>query len=186
MFDEMAAAAIDPIDDNDDWIAEFLANPDAELPPLCDDTNGNEEAPELTNESLRLDFVRSRIFDPEMTIAELSRLMCGSSKNHIVNFTYLARAVTLPRTIEFRQHEACLDPEAVRWWVLFLTSLVQLAHEMAEAYGVQIKDGRWDGEGYPHGDVGSGVRISELFEMMGFDEEGREYYKRKIAGYATV
>lgn len=183
----MAAAAVVPLeDDNDDWIAEFLANPDAGMPPPSDEDNDNDNNQEPAGESIRLDLVRSRIFDPDMTIAELSRLMCGGSKNHIVNFTYLVRAATLPRTIEFRQHEACLDAEAVRWWVLFLTNLVQLAHRMAVDHGVRIGDGGWNGEGYPHADTAVGVSIGDLFEMMGFAEDGREYYGRKIAGYATV
>ena len=188
IYDEMAAAAMPPLDDdNDDWIAEFLANPDAEMPPPCDgDNNDHEDGAEQVDESIRLDFVRIRIFDPDMTITKLSRLMCGGSKNHIVNFTYLARAATLPRTIEFRQHEACLDSEAVRWWVLFLTGLVQMAHRMANQYEMPINDGGWNGEGYPHTDTAGGAKIGELFEMMGFDEEGREYYRRKVAGYAAI
>lgn len=182
IYDEIAAAKTSSLDD--DWIAEFLANPDAQAPPppppQC------EGDTELANEGLHLDFVRTRIFSPDMTIQELSRLMCGNSKNHIVNFTYLSRAVTLPRTIEFRQHEACLDPEAVRWWVLFLTGLVRLAHHMAETYRVRTGEGGWNGEGYPHVDSTGMATIEELFEMIEFDQEGRKYYERKMVEYATI
>lgn len=180
IYDEIAAAKIPPLDD--DWIAEFLADPDAQVPP----PSQCEEDTALADEGLHLDFVRTRIFSPDMTIHELSRLMCGNSKNHIVNFTYLLRAVTLPRTVEFRQHEACLDPEAVRWWVLFLTGLVRLAHHMAAKYGVRTGEGGWNGEGYPHVDSSGTATIEELFEMTEFDQEGRKYYERKMAEYTAI
>lgn len=44
---------------------------------------------------------RRLIFAPGMTVAKLSKLMCGGKKGHIVNFTYLAREDGFFRTVEF-------------------------------------------------------------------------------------
>ncbi|KAL9591908.1 MAG: hypothetical protein Q9179_007255, partial [Wetmoreana sp. 5 TL-2023] len=58
---------------------------------------------------------RKLIFARDMTVEKLCELMSeGGQKGCVVNWTYLSRPVSGekgPRTIEFRQHEACLELE---------------------------------------------------------------------------
>jgi len=80
-----------------------------------------------------------------MTIDTLAKFMCGTTKGHIVNWTYLPRTNGLARTIEFRQHGGTLDVEAVRWWVRFCGGLVRLAERNAREF--EVGEG-YGGEGY--------------------------------------
>lgn len=124
---------------------------------------------------------RRLIFTSEMTMAKLVKLMCGTLKDHIVNFTYLLRPAQAARTLEFRQHEGTLDAEAIRWWVNFVLGLVNLADQMAHKYGVDID---YAGEGYLRAENGGKARLEELWELMGFDQEGRLFYERRMeSGY---
>lgn len=124
---------------------------------------------------------RRLIFASDMTTAKLVKLMCGTLKDHIVNFTYLLRPAQAARTLEFRQHEGTLDPEAIRWWVNFVLGLVKLADQMADKYGA---DKDYAGEGYPRAQNGGEARLEELWELMRFEEEGRLFYERRMeSGY---
>lgn len=120
---------------------------------------------------------RRLIFAGDMTTAKLVKLMCGTIKDHIVNFTYLLRPAQAARTLEFRQHEGSLDPEAIRWWVNFVLSLVKLADQMADRYGA---DKEYAGEGYPRAENGGEARLEELWELMAFDDQGRLFYERRM------
>lgn len=124
---------------------------------------------------------RRLIFTSDMTTAKLVKLMCGTLKDHIVNFTYLLRPAQAARTLEFRQHEGTLDAEAIRWWVNFVLGLVQLADQMAHKYGADIG---YAGEGYLRAENGGEARLEELWEFMGFDQEGRLFYEKRMeSGY---
>ncbi|MCJ1342003.1 hypothetical protein MMC31_000183 [Peltigera leucophlebia] len=124
---------------------------------------------------------RRLIFTSDMTTAKLVKLMCGSLKDHIVNFTYLLRPAQAARTIEFRQHEGTLNPEAIRWWVSFVLGLVKLADRMADRYGA---DKEYAGEGYPRAENEGEARLEELWELMGFEKEGQLFYERRMeSGY---
>lgn len=124
---------------------------------------------------------RRLIFAADMTMAKLSWLMCGTKKGHIVNFTYLAREDGFPRTVEFRQHAGSLDPEGVRWWILFVTGLVKLAAHMAKEFGAE--EG-YAGEGYPAAENMGGANLEELWGLMEFEEPGREFFKKRIEEFA--
>lgn len=124
---------------------------------------------------------RRLIFTSEMTTAKLVKLMCGTLKDHIVNFTYLLRPAQAARTLEFRQHEGTLDAEAIRWWVNFVLGLVKLADQMAHKYGADVN---YAGEGYLRAENRGEARLEELWEFMGFDQEGQLFYKRRMdSGY---
>lgn len=141
---------------------------------------GNElEAPFET--PLSYDLSRRLIFTSDMTTAKLVKLMCGTLKDHIVNFTYLLRPAQAARTLEFRQHEGTLDAEAIRWWVNFVLGLVKLADQMAHKYGANED---YAGEGYLRAENGGEARLEELWEFMGFDQEGQLFYERRMeSGY---
>lgn len=129
------------------------------------------------------DLSRRLIFTSEMTTAKLVKLMCGALKDHIVNFTYLLRPAQAARTLEFRQHEGTLDAEAIMWWVNFVLGLVKLADQMAYIYGADVE---YAGEGYLRAENGGEARLEELWELMGFDQEGRLFYERRMqSGYET-
>ena len=88
----------------------------------------------------------------------------------MVNFMYLLRDEGA-RTVEFRQHEGCLDGEGVKWWVLFLVGLVGLAARLAAA------------------EEGSGVMweekksVTALWDAMDFHQDGRAFFHAKMAAH---
>lgn len=152
----------------------FEANGELEKYSELGDYNESEE-PIVTPISYEIS--RRLIFTSDMTTAKLVKLMCGTLKDHIVNFTYLLRPAQAARTLEFRQHEGTLDLEAIRWWVDFVLRLVKLADQMAEKYGA---DKDYAGEGYPRAENGGEAQLEELWELMGFEEEGRLFYERRM------
>lgn len=146
----------------------------------CEPNEGsNPEA--LFPTPISYELSRRLIFTGGMTTAKLVKLMCGTLKDHIVNFTYLLRPVQAARTLEFRQHEGTLDAEAIRWWVNFVLGLIRLADQMAYKYGADID---YAGEGYLRTENGCEARLEELWELMVFDQEGRLFYERRMeSGY---
>lgn len=181
-----AAADIDIVTNLDSFseatLTEKLANEEdfdwdswSASDPLSDSQAASEEVWE--EERISYAVARRLIFAPGMTIAKLSKVMCGEKKGHIVNFTYLARENGAARTVEFRQHEGSLDPEGVRWWILFVTGLVKLAAHMAEKFGAEED---YDGEGYPQAENLGGANLEELWALMEFEELGQKFFQRKI------
>lgn len=154
-----------------DWDNWSASNPLSDAP---------SEPEEMWEERISYAVSRRLIFTPDMTVAKLSKLMCGEKKGHIVNFTYLAREDGFPRTVEFRQHEGSLDPEGVRWWILFVTGLVKLAAHMAEQFGARED---YAGDGYPEAENLRGANLEELWTLMEFEELGQEFFKRKMAEF---
>ncbi|SLM37669.1 Putative amidoligase enzyme [Lasallia pustulata] len=141
-----------------DWVPSSSAADPAFLRPL-----------------LPLAAVRAKIWRNGMTPSRLANLM-GRDKGRLVNWTGLHRgAGEGPRTVEFRQHEGTLDAEAVRWWARFVMGLVRLANAMAGG------SPRGAGDGYRWREWSEGMCVWELFEMMGFEEEGRRYFGRRGA-----
>ena len=131
-----------------------------------------------------LSFSRARemIFAPDMTMAKLVRMMCGTTKGHIVNFQYLLRQESAARTIEFRQHAGCLQEDDVRHWVELLMKLVNKAYTMSQTVGC---DGGWNGEGYPMvEDKRSGGGVAELLTVLDVDEAARAYWMKRYEAYA--
>ncbi|MCJ1462923.1 hypothetical protein MMC07_001527 [Pseudocyphellaria aurata] len=169
-------------------LAENLANEDefdwdswsASAPPSDASAESNEAWEE---ERVSYAVTRRLIFARDLTVAKLSNLMCGNTKGHIVNFTYLAREDGFPRTVEFRQHEGSLDPEAVRWWILFVTGLVKLAAHMAKQFGAEED---YAGEGYPQAENLGRASLEELWTLMDFEQGGREFFRRKIKHFAQM
>ena len=138
------------------------------------------DAPSL--ESFPLDFARKLIFSPSQTYTSLVDLMNPNEKLHMVSFQKFKKSASETRTIEFRQHQGCLDAEGTKWWVLFCVGLVRLAREMGEKHGGLLEENEnegWDGEGY-----GTGSSMDELLELMEFDKEGQEYFRRKRSSFA--
>ncbi|KAL9007324.1 MAG: hypothetical protein Q9173_007369, partial [Seirophora scorigena] len=68
---------------------------------------------------------RDLLFAPGQTLKGLCDVMSsGGQRGRVVNWTYLARKPGKgPRTVEFRQHEGCLDAAEVRSWVKFCGAL---------------------------------------------------------------
>lgn len=145
------------------------------------EADNNLEAPPPPDIPISYSLSRRLIFTSEMTTAKLVKLMCGTLKDHIVNFTYLLRPTQAARTLEFRQHEGTLNAEAIRWWVNFVLGLVKLADHMAHKYGADVN---YAGEGYLRTENGGEARLEELWEFMEFDQEGRLFYERRMeSGY---
>jgi hypothetical protein len=135
-----------------------------------------------------LSFSRARemIFAPGMTMAKLVKMMCGSTRTHIVNFQYLLRDEHLARTIEFRQHAGCLRDDDVRHWVELLVKLVTKAYTMSQTVGVVVGgDEGWNGEGYPNlEDKRNGGGVEELMAVLEVDEEARGYWVKRSEEFA--
>ncbi|KAL9634786.1 MAG: hypothetical protein Q9164_003877 [Protoblastenia rupestris] len=159
-------------DDDDDDKSDSLTFESLQLNPTGDPIPKSQDPP------LSFAHARKLIFASDQTVEKLVKLMSPSGKNHIVNWTYLARTNGLARTIEFRQYEGCLDVEGVRWWVMFCCGLVGLAGRMAREYGVV--EG-YDGLGYREREWREGMEVGELFGLMGFEEEGREWFRAREA-----
>jgi len=124
--------------------ADIAPNTDAfirELPPFDPNEDWNASPPPYIDP---YDFTEGRrmIFKCR-TLEQLVKTMCPSGKAHIVNLTYLLRGPSEGgRTIEFRQHEGCLDGEGVRWWVAVCVGLVRVAERMAGKFGCEGGDER--------------------------------------------
>lgn len=163
-----AAAAEE--EDDFDWDSYNPAE-DFPTPPCTRPCSPSPFSPD-SPEPISLAIARRLIFAPHMTIPHLSALMCGSSKRHIVNFTYLAARTddddgfAPPRTLEFRQHAGTLDPAHIRLWIRFVVGLVRCAWRMGKEYGGE--EG-YAGEGYPRVENGDGERggVGELVEFVG-------------------
>ena len=147
--------------------------------PLSDTASEPDQA--FQEDLISYAVTRRLIFAPDMSVAKLSKLMCGGRKGHVVNFTYLAREDGFPRTVEFRQHHGSLDSEGVRWWVLFVTGLVKLAAHMAAKFG---NDHGYAGDGYPHSSNSGNTQLEELWELMEFDEGGQEFFRAKAKEFS--
>ena len=119
---------------------------------------------------------RARIFSPHQTLESLVALMSSGVRERIVNWTYLLRPHGA-RTVEFRQHEGTLDADGVKWWVLFCVGLVRIANAMAMEHGCG-EDYR--GHGYPSRWINDEMSVFDLIEMMGMEDDGVNYWKRKM------
>ncbi|KAI4199979.1 MAG: hypothetical protein LQ350_004241 [Teloschistes chrysophthalmus] len=172
-------------DDSNDYASSpsssFISlNPPSPSPPPPSD---DEKADRAFEEQLRK-IALAKIFAPDMTLQRLINLMSENQKGRVVNWTYLSRSHSCeedggegdwgPRTIEFRQHEGCVDPVEIGMWVRFLGGLVRWAGRMAEVYG-DIGGYGW---GYGEGEV---LGVETLVEGMGEElgEGGREWVRRR-------
>lgn len=121
---------------------------------------------------------RTKIFHPSTTISTLVSLLSGIAKGKHVNWLNLTHppdGSQGPRTIEFRQHEGCLDAGEARFWVEFCAGLVRWAGRMAELYTERERERGEEEEEWFDRVYGGGVLgVEELVEGMGLDGEGRE------------
>ena len=161
-------------DDFPDLDVEDSENAFGKLPPPPPD---DEEVPP----PISFAHARSLIFAPSQTIDGLAKLMCPTGRDYIVNFTYLPRTNGRARTVEFRQHEGCLEAVGVRWWAKFCCGLVLLADQMARQHGSE----EFAGQGYKHLEWSEGVSVEDLFEGMGLEEEGRAYFRGRVVKFAV-
>lgn len=100
-----------------------------------------------------------------------------------MNWTYLAKAERGPaRTVEFRQHEGCLDGREVRAWVGFLGALVRWAGRVAGRWEIQRGgDRECDDESWLEEVYGTGVLgIENLVKKMDLGEEERGWVRRRV------
>ena len=135
---------------------------------------------------MSLDQIRKQIFAPGITLKGVVDLM-GNMKTHIVNWSYLLRGPTDgPTTLEFRQHEGCLYGPSVKWWVLFVTGLVRLADHLAGISTTDAVTGETNAGvvGYVFHEWHDNMSYVDLFEMMGFPEEGRRWLGGQVAYHA--
>lgn len=77
------------------------------------------------------------------------------------------------RTIEFRQHEGCLDPETVLNWASFLVELVAWAHRI-ERQDFKIFLSKYI-------NLKEGYSVSELFKELGLPESVLAFWRYKVA-----
>ena len=132
---------------------------------------------------------RAMIFAPDMTVAKLAKLMGGTIKSRVVNWTYVSRTDGTARTLEFRQHEGTLDLESIKWWTTFVVGLIRLAEYNSRVSGVgkMGEDGKWekyDGEGYRWKELDESVDVEDLMEMMDLPQEGRNHFRRRVQMWA--
>lgn len=130
--------------------------------------------------------IRRAIFAPSMTLPRLVDLM-GGLEGLFVNWSYLLRPESEgPATLEFRQHEGSLCGASVKWWVMFATGLVALADRLARDTTVDGGTGESDAgfKGFLFDEWHENMSIVDLFEMMGFPEEGRRFLGSRVAFYA--
>ncbi|KAK0510992.1 hypothetical protein JMJ35_006544 [Cladonia borealis] len=92
----------------------FIEEPTYDLSDWDDDADDNIPTTEDEPPPLSFSTARAKIFSPHMTLPALASLMCGKSKGHIVNWSYLERTKGLARTLEFRQHAGELRGEEVK------------------------------------------------------------------------
>lgn len=130
------------------------------------------------NNMLPLAQARNMIWRDGMTPNALVNLM-GPGKGRIVNWSYLHRLPHEgPRTLEFRQHEGTLDAEAVQWWALFVTGLVQLANHMGQL------SPRGAGDGYKYSAWNKAMNVFDLLDLMDFPAVGRVHFAHRQAFFA--
>lgn len=153
----------------------------------ADDDADRDPDPATRTECPTIPFanVRAKIFAPDMTIEKLATMMGGTSKGHLVNWTYIARVGGEARTLEFRQHEGTMDVECVRWWVVFVVGMVRLAEFQGRVVGVgeRGEDGEWrayGGEGYRVREWSEGMGVGDLMELMGLMGEGRRWFEGRV------
>lgn len=173
-------------DDDDGWNSELEDDQDngvdARLslptPPLSPPPEDCEEP----YHGLSFSRAREMIFAPGMTMAKIVKMMCGSTKGHIVNFQYLLREEHCARTIEFRQHAGCLEEEDIRQWVQLLVKLVNKAYTMSQAVGA---DGTWTGTGYPNlEDKRNGGGVAELMKVLEVEQPATDYWMARSKKFA--
>ncbi|KAL8714427.1 MAG: hypothetical protein Q9220_001760 [cf. Caloplaca sp. 1 TL-2023] len=154
-------------------------------------TQQEREAQEDLNDELRLRRRARRLLffsaaedGKVMSIMELARLMNEGNKSRIINWMYLTRhedGREGGRTVEFRQHEGCLDGREVRMWVQFCAGLVRWAERVAgewearDAGGMEEEE-EWFEDVYGRGRVG----VEELMRGMGAGRQMREWVKGRI------
>ena len=172
--------------DDDDWDPE-LEDDDVAMslltPPATPSPAQDCEEPYY---GLSFSRAREMIFASDMTMAKLVKMMCGTTKGHIVNFQYLLRDEHCARTIEFRQHAGCLEEDDVRHWVELLMKLVNKAYTMSQTVGVVLGgDGGWNGEGYPNlEDKRNGGGVAELMDVLEVEQPARDYWMERCKKFA--
>lgn len=171
--------------DDDEWDSELV---DGEVVPalLTPPATPPAECEDEPYYGLSFSRAREMIFAPDMTMAKLVRMMCGTKRGHIVNYQYLLRKETGARTIEFRQHAGCLQEDDIRHWVELLIKLVNKAFTMSRKAGVTLgPDSGWNGEGYPHvEDKRCGGGVAELLTVLEMDEAARTYWMKRLQTFA--
>ena len=157
----------EPTTDAPEPTFEQLQSPDYKVPPM-------EDSPPFCFRE-----ARSRIFAEEQSYESLAKLMCPESvgRNAIVNFMYTARGPGEgAQTVEFRQHEGCLDASAIKWWVKFCAELVLFAERMAWRHGSFPE---YDGEGYKWVRWSEDIGIEDLMAEMDFEEKGKRWVEER-------
>ncbi len=90
------------------------------------------------------------------------------------NFMNLVPARPL-NTVEFRQHEGSLNPEAVTKWVQLATSLIQIAHDAGpDGFAQLVNDHALD----------SDYTIIDLLHDLDLDELAYYYWEREIYNHS--
>lgn len=64
-----------------------------------------------------------------------------------------------------------------------MTGLVKLVAHMAEQFGAEES---YAGEGYPQAENLGGVALKGLWELMKFEELGREFFRKQIKKFAGI
>jgi hypothetical protein len=114
-----------------------------------------------------------RTADPVRYVVE----RMGRARGYAYNFSALVKREG-PKTVEFRQHAGSIDAGEIQHWIGFCVGLVALASRYAAAAA-----GTTDGCKVQH--WGDRVSIEDLWEEMGLEAEGRQFYREKMALYAV-
>jgi hypothetical protein len=110
----------------------------------------------------------NRLDDEDKDLDDLIEKVCeGKYRGRCANFSY-ARRDPGGKTIEFRQHEGTIDPEAIQHWVLLCIGLLEVAWSMANA-SFGIKSDCWDD-----------VWIGDLFDSIDLPRKSRRFFRKKM------
>lgn len=114
--------------------------------------------------------VRKRIFDCT-TLTQLQDLI-GQNRQYMYNFSHIAEHMEPLRTIEFRQHDASVDPQEIMHWVVFCRALVVWAYKLAAEAEPLKHLTAWDQKD---------LAITKLLENLDLPKETQDYYLEKVA-----
>ncbi|KAI9649571.1 hypothetical protein NHQ30_002151 [Ciborinia camelliae] len=137
-------------------------------------------APPRSTSNLGVRGFRGNLLDVMLstsTINEIVEMFGGyqGSVNQAYSIDNLRQPFWNPRkrTIEFRQHEGCMDSETVLNWVSFVVELVAWAHKI-DRQDLKIFLSKYIEQVEPYS-------IEDLFKEIGFPESTSEFWRRKVA-----
>jgi len=115
--------------------------------------------------------IRRNIFQ-RRDLSSFMVLMGDHERNYRVNFSNIGSDCDPPRTVEFRQHAGCIDPQVILHWVTFCDALVRWAYQLAEDDECLPDIKSWENT--------EDISITRLLDSLNLPEPTRAFYLSKI------